>query len=63
MSVEALAPEKSLAPLLVGAGFADAYRVIVDGPPLDATAAASDCFRARRDGFARFWRSETGSAP
>jgi len=44
VSVEALAPEKSLAPLLVGAGFADAYRVIVDGPPLDATAAAQRLF-------------------
>jgi len=44
MSVQALAPEDTTASLLAGAGFADAYRVIVDGPTLDATAAAQRVF-------------------
>ncbi len=44
MSVQALAPEDTTAPLLVGAGFADAYRLIVDGPALNATAAAQRVF-------------------
>ena len=43
-SVEALAPEESVAPLLVGAGFADAYRVSVGGPATDARAAAQRLF-------------------
>lgn len=44
MPVQALAPEASTAPLLAGAGFADAYRLIVEGPVLDATAAANRIF-------------------
>jgi Protein of unknown function (DUF2867) len=44
MAVQALAPEATTAPLLAGAGFADAYRLIVAGPALDATAAAQRVF-------------------
>jgi hypothetical protein len=44
MSVQALAPAASTAPLLAGAGFADAYRLIVAGSALDATAAAQRIF-------------------
>jgi hypothetical protein len=39
MTVRALAPDATTAPLLAGAGFADAYRLVVSGPALDATAA------------------------
>jgi hypothetical protein len=44
MSVEALAPEDPVTPLLVGVSFADAYRVIVEGPALDARGAAQRLF-------------------
>jgi hypothetical protein len=44
MSVQAFAPEATTAPLLVGADFADAYRLIVAGPALDAAAAAQRIF-------------------
>src|SRR5260221_14343113 len=44
MSVHALAPEASTAPLLAGADFADAYRLIVAAPDLDAAAAAQRIF-------------------
>jgi Protein of unknown function (DUF2867) len=43
-AVQAMAPIPSTAPLLAGAGFADAYRLIVEGPPLDAEAAAQRVF-------------------
>ena len=44
MSVQALAPDATTAPLLADADFADAYRLIVKGPALDATAAAQRVF-------------------
>ena len=44
MSVQALAPEATTAPLLTGADFADAYSLIVDGPALAASAAAQRIF-------------------
>lgn len=44
MAVELLAPESTTAPLLATADFADAYRLIVEGPALDATAAAQRVF-------------------
>jgi hypothetical protein len=44
MSVLALAPETSTAPLLAGADFADAYRIDVEGPPFDAADAARRVF-------------------
>ena len=44
MSVQAMVPEATTAPLLVGAGFADAYCLIVEAPALDATAAAERVF-------------------
>jgi Protein of unknown function (DUF2867) len=44
MSIQALAPEATTAPLLAAADFADAYRLIVDGPPLGASAAAQRIF-------------------
>jgi Protein of unknown function (DUF2867) len=43
-SVQTLAPEATTAPLLTAADFADAYRLIVDGPPLDAAVAAHRIF-------------------
>jgi Protein of unknown function (DUF2867) len=49
-AVQAMAPLSSTGPLLAGAGFADAYRLIVDGPPLDAEAAAQRVF-ARTPGW------------
>jgi hypothetical protein len=47
MSVHALAPEITTAPLLVGADFADAYRIEVEGPPFDAAEAARRVFSHR----------------
>jgi hypothetical protein len=44
MPVLALAPEASTAPLLAGADFADAYRIDVEAPPLDAADAARRVF-------------------
>ena len=44
MSVQALAPEVTTAPLLAGAGFADAYRLVLEGAGLDAAAAARRIF-------------------
>jgi hypothetical protein len=44
MPVQALAPEITTAPLLAGAGFADAYQLIVSGPAFDAAAAARRVF-------------------
>jgi len=44
MSVHALAPEATTAPLLAGADFADAYRIEVEGPPFDAADAARRIF-------------------
>ena len=44
MPVEATVPEATTAPVLVGAGFADAYCLIVDAPALDAAAAAQRVF-------------------
>jgi hypothetical protein len=44
MSVQAMIPAATTAPLLVGAGFADAYCLIVEAPALDAAAAARRVF-------------------
>jgi hypothetical protein len=44
MAVQALLPEATTSPLLVGADFADAYRLIVQGPALDAATAARRVF-------------------
>jgi hypothetical protein len=63
MSVEALAPEGSIAPLLVGASFADAYRVIINGPPLDATAAARRLFARTPRWIRALLTVRTASAP
>lgn len=47
MSVHAFAPEASTRPWLVGAGFADAYRLTIGGPPIDAATAAERVFARR----------------
>jgi hypothetical protein len=44
MSVQAMIPEATTGPVLVGAGFADAYCLIVEAPALDAAAAAQRVF-------------------
>ncbi len=44
MSVQGVIPQDTTAPLLAGADFADAYRLIVGGPPLEAIAAAQRVF-------------------
>jgi hypothetical protein len=44
LTIQALAPEPSTAPLLAAADFGDAYRLVVDGPALDATTAALRVF-------------------
>jgi Protein of unknown function (DUF2867) len=44
MAVQAMIPEATTAPVLVGAGFADAYCLIVEAPALDAAAAAQRVF-------------------
>jgi Protein of unknown function (DUF2867) len=44
MSVQILAPDATTAPLLAGAGFADAYRLVLEAPGLDANAAAQRIF-------------------
>nr|WP_158818367.1 DUF2867 domain-containing protein [Methylocapsa sp. S129] len=44
MSVHAMAPGATTAPLLAGADFADAYQLIVATPALDAAAAAQRIF-------------------
>jgi hypothetical protein len=44
MSVQAMTPEATTAPVLVGAGFADAYCLVVEAPALDAAAAAQRVF-------------------
>jgi hypothetical protein len=51
-AVHALAPEALTAPLLAGADFADAYRLIVAAPDLDAAAAAHRVF-AKSPGWVR----------
>ena len=45
MAVQAMIPEATTAPVLVGAGFADAYCLIVEAPALDAAAARSKSTR------------------
>jgi hypothetical protein len=50
MSVHAFAPEASTRPFLADAGFADAYRLTILGPPIDAAMAAERVF-ARRPGW------------
>jgi hypothetical protein len=50
MSVHAFAPEASTRPFLADAGFADAYRLTIVGPPIDAAMAAERVF-ARRPGW------------
>ena len=44
MSVQSLAPEAATLPALAGADFADAYRLVVVGPALDAADAARRIF-------------------
>ena len=44
MSVHALAPEASTRPFLADAGFADAYRLTIEGPAIDAETAAQRVF-------------------
>lgn len=44
MAVQALAPEATTSPLLIGADFADAYRLVVQGPAFDAATAARRVF-------------------
>jgi hypothetical protein len=44
MAIQVLAPEATTSPLLVGADFADAYRLIVQGPAFDAATAARRVF-------------------
>jgi hypothetical protein len=44
MAVQAMIPEATTGPVLVGAGFADAYCLIVEAPALDAAAAAQRVF-------------------
>jgi hypothetical protein len=44
MTVQEVAPDVTTAPLLAGAGFADAFRLVVSGPALDATTAAQRMF-------------------
>jgi len=44
MAVQAMIPEATTAPVLVGAGFADAFCLIVEAPALDAAAAAQRVF-------------------
>src|SRR3984957_3383315 len=44
MSVQAMIPEATTGPVLVGAGFADAYCLIVEAPALDAAGAAQRVF-------------------
>jgi hypothetical protein len=50
MSVHALAPKASTRPFLADAGFADAYRLTIAGPPIDAATAAERVF-ARTPGW------------
>jgi hypothetical protein len=44
MAVQTMIPAATTGPLLVGAGFADAYCLIVEAPALDAAAAAKRVF-------------------
>jgi Protein of unknown function (DUF2867) len=44
MAVQMMIPAATTGPLLVGAGFADAYCLIVEAPALDAAAAAQRVF-------------------
>ena len=72
-AVRELTPEASTAPLLTGADFADAYRLIVEAPDLDAAAAAERVFAespgwvsallALRNRFAALIGLKTGHEP
>jgi hypothetical protein len=72
-AVRELAPEASTAPLLTGADFADAFRLLVEAPDLDAASAAQRVFAkspgwvsallALRNRFAALIGLKTGHEP